>query len=161
DAFGPLGDLGFEGVQLGLIDNMNIQGTFDLAYDTYGLREFLNGLIYHQTADVSQLLNGFYINDSTTSLSFDGEIGPQVSASPFPGVSIDCTGGLQAYGPGGPNDSSGFQITFEDEHQQTDDGKDRLSQLFQQSALFDAAGQLHANLSVGFKLGFDTPLGFV
>jgi hypothetical protein len=151
----------FFGVSVGLNDALNVNGSFELAYDTYGLRELLNQVVTHSVTNISTIINdlldGFYISDANTQLSFQGTFGPYISASPFPGVAIEATGGLQTSSDG--NDP--FTIKFEDDNQQTDGGKDRLTKLFNQSELFDATGEIDAAINLDFKLGFNSPLGFV
>jgi hypothetical protein len=154
-------DLGFSGVQLKLDDGMEFAGSFHLAYDTFGIREYFNDLFNQQNPQnkPQDLLDGFYIgNDKNndkdnTFLRFRGKLGFGPEVSPFPGVSVQLSGGLNT----GSDGVDPFTISLDGA-----DPKLRLTSLFNQNCLFDAQGELDASVGVTVKLGFDAgPLGFV
>lgn len=151
DIFGNA--LDFDGIGINFIDDLTITGGFHLAYDTYGIREFFAG----GAKNLGDLLDGFYLDDQDTYLTFQGTIGPQLEGQIFPGISVVLKGQLET----GDSGNDPFTIGVYDPNQATDQGKARLSSLFNQAHLFSADGEIDAGLDIGIKVGFDTPLGFV
>jgi hypothetical protein len=148
-------DLGFTGVDLKLDDGMEFAGSFKLAYDTFGIREYFHDLFNQQNPQnkPKDLLDGFYVDNANTYLRFQGKLGFGPEVSPFPGVFVQLSGGLNT----GNDGADPFTISL--------DGagpKLRLTSLFTQNCLFDAQGELDAGVGVTVKVGFDGgPLGFV
>jgi hypothetical protein len=151
----------YQGLSLNFVNNMHITGGFRLAYDTFGIREFFKDNL--QPSKIGDLLDGFYIDDKDTYLSFEGTIGPQLQLNAFPGVSVTLAGNLGTFDDADADDSANsdsFTIDVFDQNSNNDGGKARLAKLFAQPDLFGADGGLNASLSINVKIGFDTPLGF-
>jgi hypothetical protein len=149
-----LGLVGLPGVHLNFDDGLDIQGSFQLAYDTYGIREYFSDLFNPNNPQnkPQDLLDGFYIDNANTFLKFQGDLALVPSVELFPGLSVGGSGFLET-GNGG---SDPFTISLDGS-----DPKLRLNTLFQGNCVFDGQGELDAGVGINVSLGFSTPLGFV
>src|SRR5262249_12288511 len=144
-----------------------------MAYDTFGVREFFQELADGKGTHFEDLLDGFYIQDSTPDnplFSISGNIALGVGASA--GIfSASVGGGVSpsndVSNPSASNadDPDGLVGNLHDPNSSTDDGKLRFSKIGADASdpkcVFEVGGELNAGAAVTVKVGVDTPLGFV
>ncbi len=133
----------FEGLEIDLTAGMNADAHLKLAYDTFGLREFVTDP-GHNFLD---LLDGFYL-DPTTHLHIDGTLG----------LSAGANVGLLEAKINGHLDAA-FDIKTDPNIKQTTPGHVRLNDFLNSDTLFDVTGSLNAGLDVHLREGVD-PVAF-
>jgi hypothetical protein len=126
------------GLAVGFTGFVHVDFAVHLAFDTYGLRQFLNG------GDAEDILNGFYIHNDAH-LNFAGKIQAFAGAGVgFASISVD--GGLFT-GDGG------ITVKLHDPH--PEDGILRLGTELDPGCLFDVSGEMKAGISINVKVGFE------
>jgi hypothetical protein len=148
DLFGS--PVSFYGVDLSFPIDLGFDAYFRIAYDTYGIRKFLQD----PNKNAADLLDGFYVDDKSH-FSVSGTVGPALGVDINPVFSLTLKGGLET----GNNGNDPFTITFDDPNNNPqlstyDGGKDRLTSLVSQNCFFDATGELDAGITLEVKIGY-------
>ena len=162
------------GLGVGFKGDILVDASFKLAYDTHGVREFIQDVSSGdpQRTDAGHLaadfLDGLYIDNSTytdnatsppsvqsyTHLSIAGGIKAFLGVG-YVVFSVSVSGGVST-GDGG---KTPITMTLNDPD---NDGKLRASEIATSQCLFETTGELDAGLGVDVKVGLDVPfVGFV
>lgn len=126
------------GLQVGFSGFVTVDFDLHLGYDTYGLRQLLNG------GDAEDLANGFYI-DNDAHLNFKGRVEAFAGAG-IGFFSVSVGGGLST-------NPEGIEVKLHDPN--PDDGILRLGTELDPDCLFDVSGELKAGISINVKIGFE------
>ncbi|MCA9262497.1 MAG: hypothetical protein KDA60_01565, partial [Planctomycetales bacterium] len=138
-------DFGFGPAGVKMTGAVQVDGLFEMAFDTFGMRQFL----VDPNHDLGLIGNGLYINNQSH-LSLTGKYSATVFVpTPLPIVEIGGTGSI-SYG-----------LDFHLSDPSPFDGKLRWQEL-NPSCVFQVGGRADASLGVFFRVGVDIPIiGFV
>jgi Ca2+-binding RTX toxin-like protein len=142
--------LNFYGAEIGLRGAIDGDASFRIAYDTYGLRDFITHALNHQVVPVD-FLKGFYF-DTSTHVTLGG------SLTAYAGVNLAGVFSAEIHG-GITTGSNGITLRLPDPQH---NGHLRLADIPTSDCLMTADGELDAALFAEVKIGADLPLlGFV
>src|SRR5262249_47662648 len=85
----------FFGLEFGIRGDLEAHGTFRLAYDTFGLREFITGLERNAGPQWEKLVDGFYVDCDKSKLALKGGVNA-IAGLNWGIVGGNITGGVNA-----------------------------------------------------------------
>jgi RTX calcium-binding nonapeptide repeat (4 copies) len=163
-------EFGFSGIVVRFGGTIHLDAGITIAYDTFGIRKFLND----PNKDATDFLDGLYIDNSPdptdnnlplTHVSIKGEISAGLGVGIADLASLTINGGVST-GDGG-NEPVTLTLVDPDNDGQGADGKLRASELADDisnfpNCIFDVSGKLEGSLFIELRVGVDVPfVGFV
>jgi hypothetical protein len=163
-------EFGFSGIVVRFGGSIHLDAGITLAYDTFGIRKFLND----PSKSASDFLDGLYIDNSPdptdhnlplTHVSISGSISAGLGVGIADLASLTINGGVST-GDGG-NDPIALTLVDPDNDGQGADGKLRANELADDisnfpNCIFNVSGKIEGSLFIELRVGVDVPfVGFV